>query len=172
MRYKDPNHLHTRYIHLNPVMAKMVETLEEYEWSSYKFYIGKPRPAKWLYTDFILVYFGKKVSTAQKAYQKSVNALWNQEYDSPLDEVVSSTLLGSPDFISFVKDNFLSGKRQDKELPALKGLVKKATAQDIFDEVALVFTKDKALERSVKMNLCQEYTGERLKAIGQHFGIG
>ena len=31
----------SRYIHLNPVRAKMVETLEEYEWSSYKFFISK-----------------------------------------------------------------------------------------------------------------------------------
>jgi len=29
----------------------------------------------------------------------------NKKYDNPLDEVVSSTLLGSPDFIAFVKDS-------------------------------------------------------------------
>ncbi len=58
--------------------------------------------------DFILGYFGKRVSTAQKAYQKFVNAFAHQEYDSPLDQVVSSTLLGSADFIAFIKNNFLS----------------------------------------------------------------
>ena len=85
----------SRSIHLNPFRAKIVETPEQYDWSSYKFYIGKQGPAKWLYRDFILGYFGKKVSSAQKGYQKFVNALALQEYDSPLDEVVSSTLLGS-----------------------------------------------------------------------------
>ena len=30
----------SRYIHLNPVRAKMVQTPEQYEWTSYKFYIG------------------------------------------------------------------------------------------------------------------------------------
>ncbi len=98
------------YIHLNPVRAKIAKTPEEYDWSSYKFYIGKQRPAKWLYRDFILGYFGKRVSTAQKAYQKFVNAFAHQEYDSPLDQVVSSTMLGSADFIAFIKDNFLSVK--------------------------------------------------------------
>ena len=39
----------SRYIHLNPLRAKMVELPEEYEWSSYKFYIGKQKAAKWLY---------------------------------------------------------------------------------------------------------------------------
>jgi len=162
----------SRYIHLNPVRAKIVETAEEYDWSSYKFYIGKQRPDKWLYRDFILGYFGKRVSTAQKGYQKFVNALAHQEYDSPLDQVVSSTLLGSADFIAFIKDNFLSAKKPDKELPALKELVKKASIQDIFEEVELVFTKDKVLARNVKMYLCQRYTGKKLKEIGLHFGIG
>lgn len=36
------------YIHLNPVRAKMVETPEMHDWSSYKFYIGKEKPAEWL----------------------------------------------------------------------------------------------------------------------------
>ncbi len=108
------------YRHLNPVRAKIVDTPEEYDWSSYKFYIGQQTPAKWLYRDFILGYFGKRVSTAQKAYQKFVNAFAHQEYDNPLDQVVSSTLLGGADFIAFIKDNFLSAKKSDKELPALK----------------------------------------------------
>ena len=162
----------SRYIHLNPVRAKIVETPEEYDWSSYKFYIGKQRAAKWLYRDFILGYFGKRVSTAQKGYQKFVYTLAHQEYDSPLDEVVSSTLLGSADFIAFIKDHFLSSIKPDKELPALKELVKKASMQDIFEAVELVFTQDKVLARNVKMYFCQRYTGQKLKEIGQHFGIG
>ena len=162
----------SRYLHLNPVRAKMVQTPEAYAWSSYRYYIGRKKPAKWLCRDFILGYFGQKVPAAQKAYQKFVSTFVNQEYDSPLDEVVSSTLLGSPDFIEFIKDNFLIGKKPDKELPALKKLIKRVSMQDIFEEVELVFTDDEVLARNVKMYLCQRYTGERLKDIGLHFGIG
>jgi putative transposase len=162
----------SRYIHLNPVRAKMVQTPEEFVWSSYRFYIGHQKPTEWLHRDFILGYFGKKVPAAQKTYQRFVNALVNQEYDSPLEEVVSSTLLGSADFIAFIKDNFLSTKKPDKELPALKELVKKASMQDIFEEVEMDFTQDKGLARNVKMYLCQRNTGKKLKEIGLHFGIG
>ncbi len=162
----------SRYIHLNPVRAKMVKTPEEYEWSSYQFYIGVKKPPEWLYRDFILGYFGGKVSIAQKEYRHFVNTMFNEEYDSPLDEVVSSTLLGSPGFITFIKDKFLSGKKPDKDLPALKALVEKASMQDIFDEVESVFGKEPALGRNVKMFLSQRYTGEKLKDIGTHFGIG
>ena len=162
----------SRYIHLNPVRAKMVKTPEEYEWSSYQFYIGVKKPPEWLYRDFILGYFGGKVSIAQKEYRHFVNTMVNEEYDSPLDEVVSSTLLGSPGFITFIKDKFLSGKKPDKDLPALKELVEKASMKDVFDEVESVFGKEPALCRNVKMFLSQRYTGEKLKNIGTHFGIG
>ena len=162
----------SRYIHLNPVRANTVQTPEEYEWSSYQFYIGKQKPAKWLYRDFILGYFGRKESSAQTGYQNFVNALVHQEYDSPLDQVVSSTLLGDADFIAFVKDNYLSAKIPDKELPALKQLVKRISMQEIFEEVESVFTGDKALSRNVKMYFCQRCTGKKLKEIGSHFGIG
>jgi len=162
----------SRYIHLNPVRAKMVKTPEEYEWTSYQFYIGEKKPPEWLYRDFILGYFGKKVSIAQKGYQRFVNAIVNKKYDNPLDEVVSSTLLGSADFIAFIKDKFLSGKKPDKELPALKELIDKASLKDIFDEVESVFGKEAALSRNVKMFLCQRYTGEKLKDIGTYLEIG
>jgi len=162
----------SRYIHLNPVRAKIAKTTEKYEWSSYQFYIGTKKPPEWLYRDFILGYFGGKVSIGQKGYRNFVSAMTNEEYDNPLDEVVSSTLLGSPGFITFIKDKFLSGEKPDKDLPALKELVEKATMKDIFDEVELALGKKPALARNIKMFLCQRYTGEKLKDIGTHFGIG
>ena len=162
----------SRYIHLKPVRAKTVKDPAEYEWSNYQFYIGKKKPPEWLHRDFILQYFGNKVSIAQKEYRSFVNAILNKKYDNPLDEVVSSTLLGSPGYIAFIKDKFLSGKKPDRDLPALKKLINKASLKDIFDEVESVFVKQAALGRNVKMFLCQRYTGEKLKDIGTYFGIG
>lgn len=161
----------SRYIHLNPVRAKMVAIPEAYTWSSYQFYIGKQKSPEWLYIDFILSYFGKKVSIAQNNYQQFVTEIISKKYDNPLDDVISSTLLGSPDFIAFIKDKYLSGKEPDKDIPALKELTEKVSVQDIFDEVEFVFGKESVLARNVKMYLCQRYTGEKLKVIGKYFGI-
>lgn len=162
----------SRYIHLNPVRANVVEAPEQYDWSSYQCYIGKKKPPEWLYRGFILGYFGQKVSTAQKKYQQFVNILSGQEYESPLREVVGSTILGAPDFIAFIEDSYLAGKKPDKDLPALKELSEKASMPAIFDEVESVFEKDQVLARNIKLYLCQRYTGEKLKDIGKHFGIG
>ena len=161
----------SRYIHLNPVRAGMVDKPEAYQWSSYPYYIGKGKAPEWLHRAFVLGYFGEKESIAQKRYQRFVNALVGKAYESPLKDVVSSTLLGNDDFISYIKETFLSDKKQDKDLPALKELAPKASMHDIFNAVDDSLGNDSKLARNVKMYLCQKYTGEKLKDIGIHFGI-
>ncbi|MDY6857455.1 MAG: hypothetical protein SWO11_22675 [Thermodesulfobacteriota bacterium] len=69
-------------------------------------------------------------------------------------------------------DNFLSDKNPDKDLPALKELIDKASLKDIFGEVESVFGKEVVLGRNIKMFLCQRYAGEKLKIIGIYFSIG
>jgi len=39
----------SRYIHRNPVEAKMVDHLLDYPWSSYSYYVSNQKPPKWLY---------------------------------------------------------------------------------------------------------------------------
>ena len=78
----------------------------------------------------------------------------------------------SSDFIAFIKDKFLSYKKPDKDLPALKELIEKVSLKDIFDEVESVFGKKAALGRNIKMFLCQRYTDKKLKDIGAYSGVG
>jgi putative transposase len=44
----------SRYIHLNPLMAKIIRNLETFSWSSYRYYIGLDIPPLWLRTKSIL----------------------------------------------------------------------------------------------------------------------
>ena len=46
----------SRYIHLNPVKAKMIETSSEYRWSSYTMFIGK-KEEKLINSEIVLKYF-------------------------------------------------------------------------------------------------------------------
>ncbi len=162
----------SRYIHLNPVRAKMVEAPEDYVWSSYQYYIGRKKPPEWLTRDLILEYFNEKLSTAQQGYYEFVSELVNKKYDSPLNDTTSSTLLGSPDFIASIKEKYLAGKNPDKEIPALKELHEKISIQQISALVDTVLGDEPPLSRNVKLYLSRKYTGERLKDIGGHFGIG
>ncbi|RMD04329.1 transposase [Clostridium autoethanogenum] len=60
----------SRYIHLNPVRAKMVEKPEDYRWSSYSMYIGKEEE-KLIHNEIILSYF-KGNRDLYKQYVESV----------------------------------------------------------------------------------------------------
>ncbi len=162
----------SRYIHLNPVRANMVDRPEQYAWSSYQYYIGLEKSPKWMVKDFILGYFGRKISGAQRGYRAFVESLIGREYRSPLKETVSSTILGSVDFIEAIKDKYLSNKKVDPNLPALKELSRKCSVDEIIEGVESVFSKERVLARGVKIYLCHMYTGKMLKEIGKHFNIG
>ena len=164
----------SRYIHLNPVRAKIVGTPEQYPWSSYGYFIGLRKSPEWLARDFILSYFGDKVSRAQKGYRNFVNAMVGQKFKSPSERVVSSTILGTEDFVESIRDRYLAKREFDSNLPALRELLGRGrpSIQEIMNEVELIFSQDRLLTRRVGLYLCQRYTGEKLKEIGKYFRIG
>ena len=93
----------SRYIHLNPVRAGMVERPEIYDWTSYQCYIGKKKVPEWLRTEFVLGYFGKSVKEQHQRYEGFVKAMIGCSYESPLKETISSTLLGGEAFVKLGK---------------------------------------------------------------------
>ncbi len=63
-----------RYIHLNPVRAGIVSTLDElnrYPWSGHSAMMGKEK-YPWTGTDYVLARFGKKVGAARRGYLRFV----------------------------------------------------------------------------------------------------
>lgn len=162
----------SRYIHLNPVRAGVVKMPEEYEWSSYCYYTGKKEPVEWLCMDFILGYFGKRKKNSQKKYKAFVDLLVNMKYESPLKDVISSTILGTHEFIGFIKDKYIKSENVDRDLPALKVLKERPAIAEIVSCVDKELKDNETLSRNIKMYLCWKYTGETLDDIGQHFGIG
>jgi len=130
------------------------------------------KPPEWLKIDFILGYFGKNISDSQRSYKIFVNILSDQKYESPLKDVVSSTILGTQDFIELIKDKHLSTRKEEKDLPTLKPFLKKIAIEDIHNEVDRILKYDMKLSRNIKVYLSQRHTGENLDAIGRHFDIG
>ena len=62
-----------RYIHLNPLRAKVVKDLDSYPYSGHSALIGRcVRP--WLDTDYVLALFSRDVERARVLYREFVNA--------------------------------------------------------------------------------------------------
>lgn len=144
---------------------------EGYRWSSYRYYMSQKKTPQWLKVDFILSYFGKGKSMSQKKYREFVNALVDVEYDSPLKDTIASTILGGINFVKEIGDKYLTNKKVDRNLPALREL-SMASIIEIVKEIDTIFGEDAVLSRKAAIYLCHRYSGRTLKEIGDHFNTG
>ncbi len=69
-----------RYIHLNPVRARIIKTLDEletYRYCGHSCLMGKTK-RNWQDTDYVLSYFGKRKTQARKEYESFVKKGFTQ----------------------------------------------------------------------------------------------
>lgn len=162
----------SRYIHLNPVRAKMVARPEEYRWSSYGNYIGPSPGPTWLKSETILGYFGNKAKDAKKKYRSFVEDLLGQEYDNPFTNTFGAVVLGTAEFREMVSANHVSGIAIDRGIPGIRQFKASPALEEIVKAVAAVMGEKEKLARQVGMYLCHKYSGKKLRDIGDHFGVG
>jgi len=170
---KEPYFLElTRYIHLNPIRAKMVSRVEKYEWSSYPVYSGMKEEA-WVNCQWARERFGKNW---REKYQEFVEE--GIDSPSPLRNLKAGLLLGSQQFLSQVKER-ISGRKVPREIPSWKEW-KRVTLDDVIqhtadffniDEREIVSKRREFLPRKIALYLSRRCTFERLGSIGERFGI-
>lgn len=160
----------SRYIHLNPVRAKMVEKPEEHRWSSYRSYVGIKQAPAWLFTDFVLAYFGDNRSESQKKYRAfTIKALGAEE--SPLEGAVEGLVLGGKEFVRKVKKRLGREGGPARNVSGARKLFPRPSMEAIENAARAEFADDAALARTAAIYLCQHLSGEKLSAIGERFGI-
>lgn len=162
----------SRYIHLNPVRAGIVARPEEYQWSSYRNFIGQEKTPDWLKTDFILDYFGKGATEAGKKYRGFVEDLIGNKYESPLQGTVGSSILGSAGFVEEITAVHVDTKEADKNVPALRQLTTRRSLEEMINAVKTVFVENEKLARQASIHICHKYSGVKLREIGSLFDVG
>lgn len=88
----------SRYIVLNPLRGKIVLSLDDWKWSSFRYFLGAGNPPSWLKRDWILSQFGPTRAHATARYVEFVLA--GVGVASPLGEARHRVLLGDETFIS------------------------------------------------------------------------
>ncbi len=86
----------SRYIVLNPVRAKMVNSPDEWLWSNWHYMVGRAKSPKWLTTDFILNYFS---SNRAKAIAKYVDFVSDGVNRNIWDDLQHQIFLGDDNFV-------------------------------------------------------------------------
>jgi putative transposase len=87
-----------RYIHLNPLRAGMVQSPDEYPWTSHPAYLGMD-DLPWLTTDTLLGQFGRQAGKARQGYARFIQDGFDEEYRKEFHCGSSDPrILGSDDF--------------------------------------------------------------------------
>ena len=87
-----------RYIHLNPVRARIVNKPEDYEYSSHRAYLGL-EPTGMVDVDPVLRHFGSKKIIASEQYRRFVTAGIKQGHCEEFYAAVEGSILGTEEFV-------------------------------------------------------------------------
>lgn len=102
----------SRYIHRNPIEARMVEQLDEYRWSSYPCYVGRRPTPDWLYQTEIYQQLGVK-SRHRDRYRAYVEMGVDEEIATFFRKGNQRAYLGSDKFRDWV---YRHGQNDDPEI--------------------------------------------------------
>jgi hypothetical protein len=101
-----------RYIHLNPVRAKIVENPSDYLWSSHRVYLGLG-DAPFIDYEFVLGQFSNRLMEARRMYENFILDGLKEGRKEEYSKGIAGRFLGDREFIADIK------KRFDEE-PVLK----------------------------------------------------
>ncbi len=159
----------SRYIHLNPERAKMIKNGEDYKWSSCQYYVGKKKAPGWLKVDFILDMFSKGKENAYRNYKEFIR-LEQITYAKVLKEIRDNVILGDDKFQEMIKQEYLLGQKDNKEITGLKKVIGNQVCPSKIKTEVDKKLQDVRLTRKIKIYLMRKYTQKGLKEIGEEFG--
>ena len=111
----------SRYLHLNPVRAGMVEQPEDYAYSSYRSFVGK-KVEPFLLTNPVLKMFSTNTSVARIKYLDFVESAVGEETLNPFSDVYGGMILGNEMFIKEILGRLEDGLINSEEISHRKVL--------------------------------------------------
>mgnify|MGYP001812383862 CR=1 FL=1 len=179
----------SRYIHLNPIRtsrfkdadyATKAEYLKKYPWSTFAGYCYLRKRNKNIdYGWFLSTYFGEDTAKGRRQCREYVYHAIEGEIENPFEEVVHQSILGTQDFIDWVRQKLpRKGQREVPSLTKLQqhiaveriiGLVAKAENAQV-DDLRDRKTKLKDL-RKMAMEISYRYSNYKQKEIGAIFVV-
>lgn len=152
----------SRYIHLNPVKAKLSARPEGWRWSSYAAFMGRARKDDFLEVEWLL----KQVGGRKEFERFSLNGL-KDSWD-PLASRGMGPVLGSEEFVEKIKAHL--GKREkDSSLTGLRELKKDERVKEI-EKCIKGLGCDERVRNKLLLYALRRYTGLSLREAGEKVG--
>jgi hypothetical protein len=165
---------------LNPARAGRVKKLDQYEWSSYRGYVGREKEQPWIESGWVLSQFSRRVARGRQKYKEYVEEGVRERIDNPLGDVHGQVILGNGRFMEQIR-GLLRGKVLSPEIVERERLQEHPEIEEIVGEVARRFGVKHEVTRTggtrgntarqVALYLSHRYTGLGNEAIGRYFGV-
>ena len=136
----------SRYIHLNPVRAKIIKFPEEYKYSSIDYYLTGRKAPFWLNTEVILSQFGNDKTAAREEYRRFVCQGITNSVD-PFTGVYANSFLGASDFVDKIKKEYLKNQDVSADISCSKTLRSSKTLSQIAEIILKHYDIDLELLR-------------------------
>ncbi len=120
----------SRYIHLNPVRARLVARPQQWPWGSYRGYCRASAAVEWITYERVLGEYGSDGAEARRSYARFVLAAIAQPPPSPFAGAVAGLLVGCEAFVTRVR-RLLKDRPADDALPQLGQLGPRPTLEQI-----------------------------------------
>jgi REP element-mobilizing transposase RayT len=167
----------SRYLHLNPVRAGIVQRPEDYPYSSYVSFIGK-RSDENICRDFILGMVSQHEKKAMQAYRNFVEHAMGTHLDNPLQKIHGGVIAGERSFVTNALGKLAKLDLSDDDIANRRALRSRYTPDEIMEKLSLIWNVDRNIivndtirgYRSIAIYLMKKYTGLTNKEIGQVFG--
>lgn len=163
----------SRYIHLNPIRAEIVERPDEFRWSSYVCYRGEVRRECWLETDVILRLFSDQPEKSRKAYINYVTQGIGEEVPDSIKQSVKRGILGSEAFIARIKREYLGEeyRKPDREKPQIRKLKRKPDLSLTLSVAERALGPRNRLLVPLVIHIVHKSTALTLREIGEFFSL-
>jgi len=125
----------SRYVHLNPLRAKIINKPQDYKWSSYGGYIRKKEVNNLNNYNWLLSIFGNKEKKSRRQYKEFVEEGIAKKLENPVKRAVGNMILGSKEFI----DSILVKIDRDEigqEIANRNEILKTINPQEVIKEVS------------------------------------
>ncbi|MBI4669620.1 MAG: transposase [Elusimicrobia bacterium] len=169
----------SRYIHLNPVKAKVVFAPEDYPWSSYRFYFERESPS-FLHRELLLSFFGNGQKGTQEL-RKFTEAGIDEEMEKFYASKRPHPVLGGNKFSAWVKSHGYVEPQKNKiqfsesilARPPSLGRILNIVSQAYEIPLSAIVASQRGRSneaRFVAIYLCKRLSGKSLEEIANNFG--
>ncbi len=170
----------SRYIHLNPLEAKMVKKIDNYPWSSYPFYIKTLKPPEWLYQHEIYAQLHVK-SRLREKYRAFVELGIDEEIAQLYGKGNMTPYLGSDVFRDWAyaqrvtEDSDISKRDIQLFRPSIDNIVAQVATTFKVSEASILKSQRGRVQsnvpRWIALYLSQEIGSKKLTEIATAFNL-